>query len=197
MKTIDFYFDIYSPYAYLAFHRLVEIADAHGSEINYLPIDLKKAKIAAGNTGPANMQIPPKIRYLMADLTRWANRYGIPFGEIPKGMDSNRINRGVFFAIDHGQATEYIREAYAATWGRGGDMSSDETLTDLAQKMGWNPDEFLTYIASCEADERYAKLFDQAVERGVFGVPIYIIDDQMWWGNDRLHFVEEYLAENA
>jgi len=195
VKTIDFYLDIYSPYAYLASHRLVEIADKHGCFINYLPIDLKRAKLAAGNTGPANVQIPPKIRYLMTDLGRWAKRYYLPFGAIPGGKDYSRINKGVFFAREQDVTRDYVRESYAATWGRGGDADSDDLLADLARTMQWDVEEFLRYISSEQADQLYEKTFSVAVERGVFGVPIMIIDDQMWWGNDRLQFVDEYLAE--
>lgn len=197
MKTIDFYFDVWSPYAYLASHRLAEIAEQYGCRVNYLPIDLKRAKLAAGNTGPANIDIPPKIRYLMTDLKRWAQRYGLRFGEIPKGSDINRINKGVFFATDRKVGRDYVREAYAAVWGRGGDPNSDGLLTGLAQTMNWDAGEFLSYISSDEANDRYEQVFNVAVERGVFGVPIVVTDDQMWWGNDRLAFVEEYLAEHA
>lgn len=196
MKTIDFYLDIYSPYAYLASHRLVEIAKTHGCAINYLPLNLKRAKLAAGNTGPANIDIPPKIRYLMIDLKRWADRYGLPFGEIPKGRDYSRINKGVLLALDRGVADAYIREAYAATWGSGGDADSDALLTALARDMQWDADAFLAYISSAEADERYEQVFAKAAENGVFGVPTVVIDEQMWWGNDRMQFVDEYLVEN-
>lgn len=197
MRSIDFYLDIYSPFAYLASHRLSEIAEKFDCAIRYLPIDLKRAKLAAGNTGPGNIEIPPKIRYLMTDLKRWAQRYGLPFGEIPKGKDYSRINKGVYFAQDRDAAQPYVREAYAAVWGRGGEADSDSLLRSLAQTMGWDADEFLAYIISEEADQRYEQTFAQAVECGVFGVPIFIIDNQMWWGNDRLQFVEEYLAETA
>lgn len=197
MRSIDYYLDIYSPFAYLASHRLYEIAEKRGCVINYLPIDLKRAKLAAGNTAPPNVDIPPKIRYLMADLSRWAKRYGLPFGAIPKGKDYSRINKGVFFARDHDAAPDYVREAYAAVWGRGGEADSDALLTGLARAMSWDADEFLAYIGSADADERYEQTFKQAVEHGVFGVPTVIIDDQMWWGNDRLQFVDEYLAETG
>lgn len=196
-KVIDFYFDFWSPYAYLASHRLLEIAGKHDCWINYLPIDLRRAKVAAGNTGPANLDIPPKIRYLMVDLKRWADRYGLAFGEIPKGNRTDRINKGTFFAKERNAEPDYVREAYAAVWGAGGDPDSDELLADLARTMEWDPDEFIAYLSSPEADERYEKLFSLAAERGVFGVPIVIVDDQMWWGNDRLQFVDDYLSQRA
>lgn len=196
MKTIDFYFDFWSPFAYLASHRLAQIAENHHCDINYLPIDLKRAKRAAGNTGPANIDIPPKIRYLMKDLKRWADRYGLPFGQVPKGSNIHRINKGLFYAQDHHRAQAYVRESYNAVWGQGGDPNNDEVLKGVAEKLGWDGDEFLNYVSSPEADERYEKVFEKAVENGVFGVPIFIVDEQMWWGNDRLDFLDEYLTEN-
>ena len=197
VKTIDFYFDFWSPYAYLGSHRIGEIAEKHGCAVNYLPVDIGRVKLAAGNTGPANLEIKPKIRYLMQDLKRWADIYGLAFGAVPKGKDTRRINKGVFFAQERNAARDYVREAYAAVWGQGGDPTSDELLSNLARKMGWDADEFLAYVNSAASDERYEQVYNTAVERGVFGVPITIIDGQMWWGNDRLQFVDEYLTKNA
>jgi 2-hydroxychromene-2-carboxylate isomerase len=197
MKQIDFYFDFWSPYAYLASGRLAEMAERHGFTINYCPIDLTRAKLEAGNTGPPNLAIPPKIRYLMTDLRRWCARYGLPFGGVPKSKDTKRINIGALLAQDRGVARDYVREAYDATWGQGGDPSSDELLTSLAAKLGWDADEFLGYISSPEAEERYEAVFAAAAERGVFGVPIMIVGEEMWWGNDRLEFLEEFLGSQA
>ena len=197
MKQIDFFFDFWSPYAYLASGRLAKIAERHGYAINYCPLDLTRAKLAAGNTGPANLQIPPKIRYLMSDLRRWAARYGLPLGGVPKGKDTKRINIGALFAQDRGAAEDYVREAYDAVWGRGGDPNSDELLSALAVKLGWDAREFLDYVGSAGADARYEAVFEDAAKRGVFGVPIMIVGDEMWWGNDRLEFLEEFLLERA
>ncbi|MGE3692091.1 MAG: 2-hydroxychromene-2-carboxylate isomerase [Novosphingobium sp.] len=197
MKQIDFYFDFWSPYAYLASGRLAEMAEKYGCAINYCPIDLTKAKLSAGNTGPPNLQIPPKIRYLMTDLKRWAALYGLPFGGVPKSKDTKRINIGALLAQDRGMARDYVREAYDATWGQGGDPNSDELLSALAAKLGWDAAEFLGYIGSPAAEERYEAIFEAAVQRGVFGVPIMIFGDEMWWGNDRLDFLEQFLKAQA
>lgn len=197
MSQIDFYFDFWSPYAYLASGRLAEIADKHGCTINYCPIDLTRAKLAAGNTGPPNLQIPPKIRYLMTDLKRWCAQYGLPFGGVPKSKDTKRINIGALLAQDRGVAREYVRLAYDATWGQGGDPNSDELLAALAAKLGWDADEFLAYIGSPEAEARYEAVFEESSKRGVFGVPIMLVGDEMWWGNDRLDFLERYLEAKS
>lgn len=197
MTQIDFYFDFWSPYAYLASHRLGQLAEQHGCTVNYCPIDLTRAKLAAGNTGPANLQIPPKIRYLMTDLRRWATRYGLPFGSVPKGKDTKRINTGALLAQDRGVARDYVREAFDAVWGQGGDPNSDELLSSLAEKLGWDAGEFLRFVGSSAAAERYEAVYERAVERGVFGVPIMIVGDEMWWGNDRLEFLDQFLQEQG
>jgi 2-hydroxychromene-2-carboxylate isomerase len=150
-----------------------------------------------GNAWPPNLAIPPKIRYLMTDLKRWAARYGLPFGSVPKGKDTKRINIGTLLAQDRGLAREYVRKGYELVWGQGDDPNSDELLTTLAASLGWNAGEFLAYVSSDEAEARYEAEFSQAVERGVFGVPIMIVGDEMWWGNDRLGFLEEYLEAQA
>jgi len=193
MTDIDFYFDIYSPYAYLASHRIAEIADKYDCAINYLPMDLKRAKAAVGNTGPANVDIPKKIRYLMVDLRRWADRYGLPL-ERPAGTDCTRINKGLFFARARGAERDYVRRAYDLAWAQGLDPDDDAVLAELARALGWDDRAFLAYVSSDEADRLYEAVFQKAIERGVFGVPFVAIGDNAWWGNDRLFMVEEHLS---
>lgn len=197
MRRIDYYFDFWSPYAYLASERLAQIAENHGWGIDYRPIDLTRAKLAAGNTGPPNLAIPPKIRYLMTDLKRWAELYGLPLAGVPKGKNTKRINIGALLAQDRGLARDYVCKAYDAVWGQAGDPDSDELLSALAVQLGWNDTEFLNYVGSPEAEARYEAVYDEAVERGVFGVPIMVIGQEMWWGNDRLDFLERFLEAHA
>ena len=194
MKDLDFYLDIYSPYAYLGFHRLQGIAEKNGCSISYHPVDIKQLKIAAGNTGPANIEIPPKIKYLMTDLRRWADRYGLPFGGIPKAKNYARINSGIFYAMKKGRAEDYIKAAYALVWGRGDDADSDAELEALAQSLGWNSREFLNYLETYAAEQAFEDSIEEAIGRGVFGVPTVVMGDEMWWGNDRMDFLEEALG---
>ena len=191
-KYLDFYFDFLSPFAYLAFPQAGRIADEYGLSLRVWPIDLKAAKVAAGNTGPSNREIPAKLRYLTADMKRWAKRYGVPL-VFPPNYASERANRGTFYAIERGQAREYIQRLWDAVWGRGEDMSSPEVLGEIANSLNWSAEEFLAYTTSDESAKHYAQSNQQAHSQGVFGVPAILIDDQMWWGNDRFDFIIEYL----
>ena len=194
MSNIDFYFDFLSPYSYLAHCRLPALADKYGYAISYKPIDLKAAKLAAGNTGPATVQMPVKLRYATVDLTRWATKYGAPlaFGKAPPVTE--RANKGTFFAIERGQAREYVSKLWLATFGSGGDFNSDEMLSDVSRRLGWSPEEFLAFVQSDKAQRLYETGNREAQDRGVFGAPIMMVGDEMWWGNDRLDFLEEYLV---
>lgn len=193
MKQIVFYFDFLSPFAYVARHRLVQIAEKNGADVAYRPIDLAKAKLAIGNNGPTNRELPIKLAYLMKDLKRWANRYGIPF-EVIKNHNSRLLNIGTFFAEDNGQAGRYVEIAYRLTWGTGGAPDDGAMHRQLAREMDWKETEFLDFLQSPEAAERYEASTQAAIAKHVFGVPMTMIGEEMWWGNDRMMFVDEYLS---
>ena len=194
MSTIDFYFDFLSPYSYLAHARLPALAGKYGYAIDYRPVDLKAVKLAAGNTGPATAQIPAKLTYFLTDMARWCDRYGIPFAFAKAPPVTDRANKGVFFARRHGQAQEYVSALWGATFAVGGEFNSEAVLSDVAGAMGWPADKFLAFVGSDEAAGLYEQGNKEAVECGVFGAPTMMVGDQMWWGNDRLDFLEEYLA---
>lgn len=192
--NIDFYFDFMSPFAYLARHRLVQVAGEYSCDITYKPVDLPRLKLAVGNTGPSNREMPIKLKYLVRDLNRWADMYGVKLGFIGN-VNSEKLNKGVFFAEQHGKATEYVKVAYDLTWGESGAPDDEALLRKAASEVGLDEGAFLAYLDSAEANEAFEASNAQAIELGVFGVPTMVIDDEMWWGNDRLFMVESYLTE--
>lgn len=195
-KNIEFYFDFLSPFAYLARHKLAEIADKYSCVVTYRAIDLDQAKKAIGNTGPSNRELPVKLGYLVKDLIRWAERYGIPLKPV-QNHNSRLLNIGNHYADQRGRSEEYVESAYRHTWGEGGAPDDEALLRNVANELHWDPEDFLGYINSPEAEESYQATTREAIGKGVFGVPTVMIGDQMWWGNDRLLFVEEYLAEQC
>ncbi|MEM7467177.1 MAG: 2-hydroxychromene-2-carboxylate isomerase [Pseudomonadota bacterium] len=194
-SPIEFYFDFISPFAYLAHARIATLAREYNRALKYIPIDISKAKLAAGNTGPSNREIPVKLKYLMTDVARWAALDGLPVN-FPASLDSYRMNVGSFFALEKNAIEAYVSTCFAKAWGEGADMASDEALLAVANSMGWPENEFLIAIDSQEFKQRFAKGSEQAHARGVFGVPTFLIGDEMWWGNDRLHFLESFLANH-
>ncbi|MDB5727410.1 MAG: 2-hydroxychromene-2-carboxylate isomerase [Noviherbaspirillum sp.] len=194
--TIEFFFDFASPYAYLAHVRLPEIARRNRCSISYRPVDLPEIKRAAGNIGPSSHFLPARKRYIQQDTARWARRYGVPIAQ-PSNFDSARLNRGVFLAIGRGVATEYVDAVGRRVWAEGGAMNDESLLAGVAADMGWDAKEFMLYTTSEAAAAAHRATLEVARKYGVFGVPIMVAGEQLWWGNDRLPFVESYLAAHA
>ena len=195
-RSIELYVDLLSPFSYLALQRLPALAARFGYDVDYQVIDLKEAKRLAGNSGPSTRDIPIKLRYAKIDQKRWAARYGVPI-TTPAHYDLSRINRGFSFAKARGQPRDYLLLAFHKVWGEGSSMIDESMLRDVAAQLGWDAEEFLRFTLPGEADGPYQAATLAAHKRGIFGVPTIVIDDQMWWGNDRLDFVDEYLVQHA
>jgi 2-hydroxychromene-2-carboxylate isomerase len=195
--TIDFYFDFISPFSYLAHQRLPDLAARHGYSLAYHAASLAELKQLAGNTAPRVTQIPLKLRYSRIDQKRWADRYDVPIKPPEGSHDSSWLNRGFFFAEDRGQQRDYVVNAWSKLRRDGRDMADERLWRDIAQELGWAPDEFVTFVRSGDSQRRYQASTLQAHERGAFGVPTMLIGAQMWWGNDRLDFLEEFLIAHT
>ena len=193
-KTIDFYFDFISPFSYLAQLKLPEIARAAGCEVDYWPIDIPEAKIAAGNYGPSNREVLPKIKVMKADLERWADRYGVPLN-FPASFDCAHWNCAVLYARKHGRAEQFVTDAYRRIWGQGIDPRDRGELAACATAAGLDADALLAFVDSPIGQNEYRKARSQAIQRGVFGAPMMFVDDQIYWGNDRIDFLSDYLTK--
>ncbi len=193
--VIDFHFDFISPFSYLAHCRLPDIARRHGREIAYHVVDLAAIKLGGGNTGPSTREMPLKYRYSGTDMQRWAQRYGVTIKRPTGHAESpDRLNKGAFVAEDRGEMRRYVTAAWHRVWGEGGDMADEALMRAVADDLGWDTGEFLAFTISPEAEARYRESTRAAHERGVFGVPTMMIGEEIWWGNDRLEFLEEFLA---
>lgn len=192
-RKIDFYFAFSSPFSYLAQTRLPEIAERHGYDLDYHPIDIAQAKLAAGNYGPSGRAIPSKLNVVMADLQRWAEQYGIPV-KFPAGNNCQAWSVGSLYAAAQGRVEQFVREGSHRIWGRGIDPSDESELRAAATASGLDPQALVDYANSSLGQTEFRKSCVEAHARGVFGAPLMFVDDQIFWGNDRLDFLEEYLG---
>jgi 2-hydroxychromene-2-carboxylate isomerase len=192
-RTIDFYFDFISPFSYLAHQRLPQLASRYGVGLDYRVADLAILKRLAGNTAPRMVDMPLKLDYSRIDQQRWAERYGVPITPPPGSHDSSWLNRGAFYAAGKMQVADYV----AAVWTRmrrdGRDLAHESTWREVAKDLDWGADEFVSFVRSETSQKQYLAASQAAHDRGVFGVPTMLIGRNMWWGNDRLDFLEEFL----
>jgi 2-hydroxychromene-2-carboxylate isomerase len=191
-KQIEFFYDYLSPFSYLADTQLPAIARRTGAEILYRPILLGAIMKATGNSGP--LPIQGKAGYNVADFQRWAKRYGVPAQFSPHfPFNTIRLLRAAIAAQRHGRFAEFHSTAFRALWEHGQDLSKEEALRRLLGDVQIDP-------ALIEGDEIKNQLranADEAVSRGAFGAPTFFVNGEMFWGNDRLDFVEEALMRQA
>jgi 2-hydroxychromene-2-carboxylate isomerase len=193
-RMINFYFDFISPFSYLAHQRLPDLAARFGYSLDYRVADLAELKRLAGNTAPRVTTMPLKLRYSRIDQQRWAERYGVPIKPPPASHDSSWLNRGTFYAADRGRIPDYVITAWTKLRHDGRDMGDENVWREIASDLGFSPDEFVAFVRSDDSKNRYQASTREAHERGAFGVPTMIIGEDMWWGNDRLDFLEEFLT---
>ncbi|SRR5579875_203712 len=201
MTQIHFYFDFFSPYSYLASVQIGPLAERNHSNVVYHVVDNQVIKANAGTTGRPNHALPPKYRYLRADLARWARRYGVPLvsPESVSHMDHTippRIGRGFIVARRRGSELKYMAAAFRKIWGEGLEMN-EAMLRELAPEAGFSADAFINAIDSEEVRKEAEREIAEASERGVFGVPSFLVDGELFWGNDRLEMLEELLRSSS
>lgn len=191
---ISFYFDMVSPFSYLAHLKLPALSAKYGYRIAYHPMEIAAAKTAAGNYGPPNREVPAKMKVMVQDMRRWAARYQAPL-VLPVNFECGRWNIGALFACAHGdRVAAFVSEAWARIYGRGIDPTDDNELRAASAASGLDAEAMIAYIDSAAGRAAFNAACDAAHRRGVFGAPMMIIGDEVWWGNDRLDFLEEYLA---
>jgi 2-hydroxychromene-2-carboxylate isomerase len=199
VKTVEFYYDLVSPYSYLAHREVSRICRENGAELSLRPMLLGAVHKAVGLQAP--IETKAKARYQAKDIRRWAEHYGQPMTfPDPFPFRTLKTMRAAIFLKDRGDLEAFTREAFALYWEEGGapkgfeEADEDGPVSEAARRIGADPDEVLAGASAPEAKEALKVATGEAVGRGVFGAPAFFVGEEMFWGNDRLDFVEEALG---
>lgn len=195
--SFDFYFDVGSPAAYLAWTQLPRLVTETGALVVYKPMLLGGVFQATGNKSP--MEVPAKGRYMRDDLARFAQRYAVPFSHntfFP--INTLTLMRGAtgLQLRDEPKMIPYLEAVYRAVWVEAKNMNDPATVAGVLQQAGFDASALLALAVEPEVKERLKAVTQDAVARGVFGAPTFFVDGQMFWGQDRLDFVKEKLESN-
>jgi 2-hydroxychromene-2-carboxylate isomerase len=195
-KTVEFLFDVGSPYTYLAYHQLPKIAAAQGADIVWTPVLLGGIFQATGNKSPA--EVPAKGRYSNVDLQRWAQAYGVAIAMNPDfPINTLALMRGAV-AMQMRSEEEfhrYLRAVFSAMFDQPRNLNLPAEIGVVLTEAGFDPMEFKQLIGDQRVKDRLKENTDGAVARGVFGAPTFFVGEDMFWGQDRLAFVEEALSK--
>lgn len=193
-RQIEFYYDYGSPAAYLAWTQMPALAVRAGAELVRRPILLGGVFKATGNRSP--MSIAAKGAWMTRDLARFAERYGVPFA-----INSNfivntlAIMRGALVAANGGVLERYDDAMFHAMWVAGRDMSDPAAIAAVLSAAGLDVETYRAGIQDDAIKQALIAATTDAVDRGVFGTPSFFVDDELFFGQDRLDFVEAALGD--
>ena len=193
-QDVDFFFDFVSPYTYLAQTQLAGLKERTGARFRLWPMHLLNLMKQVGNV-PTTVLCANKLKYATQDIGRWVSRYGVPFQMNPhvfKGDPSLSL-RGALVAQKQGAEDAYNRAIFGAFWSEGLDVNDRALLAGRLDAAGLDGKAILKTADEPAYGEQLEKNTALAAERGVFGSPTFIVGDDLFFGNDRLGFLEERL----
>ena len=197
MATIDFYWDIGSTNTYFALHLIRPIAEQHGADLVMHPFNL--GFVFRHHNYALQEEPAAKLRNRRRDLMRWAEKHGLPF-RMPDRfpIKTSRPLRGALAARQLGVETPYLNAIFARYWERNDDSITEALgMRAVAEEIGLEADQFVTL---CDSPALRQALIDEtqtALDRGVFGAPSFLIGEELFWGKDRMAFIDDELTKQG
>jgi carboxymethylenebutenolidase len=192
--TVDYYLSLNSPWTYLGHDRFIAIAAAANATIRLWPVDFSTIFAQTGGL-PVPKRSPQRQAYRLQELARWRELLGVPLELHPAHWPADdRLATGLVMAArDDGLDAARLAGAYMrAVWAEQRDIGDETTALAVAAEQGIDGATLRPRVEACLAQREQDSR--DAIERGVFGAPSYMIGDQIYWGQDRLDFVERALA---
>jgi 2-hydroxychromene-2-carboxylate isomerase len=196
--TFHFAYDLGSPYSYLASTRLEGLEQRTGAVARLVPVTLGGVRKSLGRELPS----APQLQYMARDVQRWAAQYGVPW-TLPSSFPASTITalRCCVAAEQQGRQRDAMRALFAAYWVHGRDLSDAAVVRAALDEAGLDGAGLLERAGTQEIKDGLRKNTDWALSKGLFGVPLFIVEgadgDQLFWGNDRLQFVEAALRSQG
>lgn len=196
MPHIDYYFATLSPYTYLAGLRLEETAAKHGATVTYKPMDVIALFGRTGGTPPKDRHIN-RIEYRAQELVRQAKKFDMPFNLKPAFWPTNAAPSSyAIIAAQNaggGDLGKLVHAILRAVWAEEKDIAQDDVIKACLSEAGFDP--ALADSGLLAGAETYAANLEEAIDKGVFGAPFYIVDgDQRFWGQDKIEDLDAHLG---
>ncbi len=195
-KVIDYYLSIISPWAYLGSQRLAEIAQRHRAEVRVFPVNYGEIFPQTGGL-PLPKRAPERRAYRLVELKRWSEHLGIRLILEPSNARAPELTAAcmVIAAGDGGGRPLELAQAFGrAIWEQDRNIADVGTCEEIAGETGHHAVDLLAKALDPTVRQRYAEQTQAAIARGVFGAPTYVYRDELFWGQDRLDFLDRALS---
>lgn len=194
-RHITYYFSLLSPWAYIGHAAFMDIAQRRGVRVDFRPVNLMQVFSETGGL-PLPKRHPARQRYRMLELQRWRDLRGLSFNLRPQfwPFDVGRADKVVVAAVTAKQDPDpFLREAYAGIWEKERNLSDEETVSSIAARTLAGADQILQNAMTDDAAAGYERNTQAAIAADAFGSPVYVLDGEVFWGQDRLDLLERAL----
>ncbi len=191
---VEYYYSVASPYAYLGVKKFQEIVKKYSLEVIEKPIDLVGTVFAETGGTPVPKRHPSRQKYRLIEIERFGKKLNININKQPKFFppaDPHKASLFTIASIKAGLSIDFGKEVLTKLWSEEKDISQDSVLEEVCSKFKLNFNEIKTLANSEEAKSIYLSNSNDAIAKGVFGAPSFIINNELFWGQDRLDFLED------
>jgi 2-hydroxychromene-2-carboxylate isomerase len=195
-RRVDYYFSMVSPWAYIGHATFMDIARRHQVAVTYKPVTLGSVFAETGGL-PLAKRHPVRQRYRLFEMQRWREKRKLKFAIRPKfwPFDVNLADRFVIATVAGGHDPDpFLRKAFSAVWEEERNLGDEATLTTIAAEAGLPAAEFAEAAKSDAVQSLYEQNFHDAVGADAFGSPCYVLEGEVFWGQDRLDLLNDALT---
>jgi 2-hydroxychromene-2-carboxylate isomerase len=198
-ETVEFFFDVGSPYSYLAAARIDSLRSKTGAHVVWRPFLLGGVFKASGNDMPA--RVAAKARWMLTDLSAWARHCGVPFKMSSRFPLVTILPQRALVAAGRVAGPEALEKLamalFAAYWAEDRDVSKAEVVSAVADSVGLDGPALVAAAQEPAVKDELRATTDEAVARGAFGAPTFFVGERMYWGNDRIELLESDLSQGT
>lgn len=195
-RSVDYYFSLASPWAYIGHALFMAVARRHDLAVNYKPVPLRQVFGETGGLALPNRH-PVRRRYRFVELQRWRDRRGLSFAIQPRHWpfdpaQSDRVVLAILAA--HGNPDAFMRGAFRAIWEEERDITDPAVVAALLHEAGHDAPALIEAAAGALTEAVYVLNLENAVAADVFGSPAYVVDGEVFWGQDRIELLDDALS---
>lgn len=195
-RTVDYYFSMLSPWAYIGHAPFMAVVEKHGLAVNHKPVFLGRVFAETGGLSLPQRH-PARQRYRLVELQRWREKRGLNFQIQPRHWPFDMVLADrLVIAINAAKQDpdRFMRAAFRAIWEQERNLADKRVLAELAEGVELDPASLLDQAESSLTEALYALNLENAVAADVFGSPAYVLDGEVFWGQDRIELLDDALT---
>jgi len=191
---IEYYYSVASPYAYMGIDRFQKLVKKYSLEVLEKPFDLVGKVFPETGGVPVPKRHPARQKYRLIEIERFGKKNNLKINKQPKFFPPADPHKAALFTIatiENGQSLNFGKEVLTKLWADEQDISEDTVLENICNKLNINFSELKKQAETEEIKNIYLSNSQEAIDKGVFGAPSFILDNELFWGQDRLDFLED------